>query len=295
MSVAEIALPRPDAVWRWMPWTDARGRFSTFKCTVFMLLCLPALLLAFDYVQGGLGARPLKELLLATGLWSIRLILVSLALSPARAVLQWPKLSQVRRMVGVGAFAYVLAHFTLYAADQAFDLAKVASEIVLRIYLAIGFTALLALAALAATSTDGMVRRLGGKRWRLLHRLVYGAGVLAVVHFFMQSKSNVDEPWVMAGLLVWLLAWRALAWWRRPPGPAGLALLAGAVAVLTAVGEAVYFWLKMGVPPLRVLEANWMWSLAPRPAAAVLAIALAVVLAALLRRPIERRRAASVP
>ena len=284
MRVAEAALPSSYPALRWLPWTDARGRFSAFKLLVLLLLLLPALSIASDFAQGALGARPVKEMLLAAGLWSIRLILLSLALSPARAILQWPRLSQVRRMVGVAAFAYVAAHFTLYAADQAFDLAKVVSEIVLRVYLAIGFLALLALAALAATSTDGMVRRLGGKRWRLLHRLVYGVGVLAVVHFFLQSKNSLDEPWVMAGLLFWLFAWRLLAWWRKQPELPDLALTVALATAFTALGEAAYFWFKLGVPALQVLQANWMWSLGPRPAAVVLAITLAVVLAGGFRK-----------
>src|SRR4030095_1145108 len=132
---------------------------------------------------------------------------MSLSTPPRLRLLLWPRLMQVRRMVGVAAFAYAAVHLALYVADEAFDLRKVAVEIVLRIYLAIGFVSLLVLTAMAVTSTDGMVRRLGGGgRWRRLHQLVYGAALLSVVHFFMQTKFNVSEPWVMAGLFAWLMA-----------------------------------------------------------------------------------------
>ena len=157
-------------------------------------------------------------------------------------------------MVGVAAFCYVLVHFSLYVIDEAFDLGKVASEVVLRIYLTIGFTALIGLGTLAATSNDGMVRRLG-RRWQRLHRLVYVIAVLAIIHFFMQSKADVWEPIWMAGLYLWLMGWRVLDGWRRAAGSAPLwqvAALSVAAAVMTGLGEAVYYWIGMGAPFLRV-------------------------------------------
>lgn len=270
-----------------MPWRDPAGRFSAFKFTVFCLLFVPGLAIALRYGSGTLGPRPLSEVLHQCGTWAIRLILLSLAVSPGRAVLAWPRLMQVRRMVGVAAFAYAAAHLLLYAADQAFDLGKVASEIVLRLYLAIGFVALLILSALAITSTNGMVRRLGGRRWRRLHRLTYAAGLLAVVHFFMQTKFNVSEPCTLAGLFVWLMGYRAVAWrgWlagrRAAWWPAALALIA---AGGTALGEALYYWSKIGAAPQRVLAANWTFDMGVRPAGFVLSICLALALAGVLRQ-----------
>ena len=198
------------------PWDDYGGRVSPLKLTVFAALFVPAGWVAFAYGFGLLGARPLNEAIHQIGLWTIRLIFLALAVTPLRQLLQWPRLILVRRMIGVAAFAYVLIHFSLYTASQAFDLDKVASEIVHRVYLTIGFTALLGLAALAATSTDGMVRRLGGRRWQLLHRLVYAIGVLAVIHYCFQSKLDLWQPTIMAGLLFWLFGYRLLLWrlWR---------------------------------------------------------------------------------
>ncbi len=279
-----------------LPWDDYGGRFSPLKLAVFVALFVPAGWVAFAYGFGLLGARPLNEAIHQFGLWTIRLIFLALAVTPLRQILQWPRLIVVRRMVGVAAFAYVLVHFSLYIASEAFDLEKVASEIVLRVYLTIGFTALLGLAALAATSTDGMVRRLGGKRWQRLHRIVYAIGVLAVIHFSFQAKLDKWEPTVMAGLLFWLFGYRLLLWRFGRRGHLALAWVAAlglAAAVATGLGEAVYFRLSFHAPLLRVLNANFSLQTGIRPAAIVLAIGLAVTAAGAFRAaaaPAERRR-----
>ncbi|MEX0808020.1 MAG: protein-methionine-sulfoxide reductase heme-binding subunit MsrQ [Dongiaceae bacterium] len=269
-----------------MPWRDPAGRFSAFKLAVFILLFVPAIVIAFRYDNGLLGPRPLNEALHQIGTWALRLILISLFITPARRVLQWPRLMQVRRMIGVAAFAYAAMHLSLYITDEAFDLRKVATEILIRIYLTIGFAALLILTIMASTSTNGMIRRLGGKRWRRLHRLVYLAGLLAVVHFFMQSKLKVDEPFVMAGLFVWLMGYRLVSWSGGIDGrlaawwPTLLALFAAAA---TAIGESIYYWIKVGVSPLRVLQANLMFDPTIRPVWFVLAICLTIAAAGALR------------
>lgn len=268
------------------PWNDYGGRFSLLKLAVFAALFVPAGWVAFAYGFGLLGARPLNEAIHQMGLWTIRLIFLALAVTPLRQVLQWPRLIVVRRMIGVAAFAYVLVHFSLYVASEAFNFAKVAGEIVLRVYLTIGFTALLGLAALAATSTDGMVRRLGGKSWQRLHRLVYLIGVLAVIHFCFQAKLDNWEPTIMAGLLFWLFGYRLLLWRFGRRGHLSLPWIAGldlAAAIATALGEAIYFRLAFHAPLLRVLQADFSLQTGIRPAAIVLAIGLAVTAAGMLR------------
>ena len=274
-----------------MPWLDPRGRVSPLKLTVFVALFAPAAWTAFLYWHGDLGvARPLNEAIHEIGRWVIRLIFVALAVTPLSRLFRWPQLLLVRRMVGVAAFAYGLLHLSLYAADQSFDVAKVASEIVLRIYLTIGFSALVILAALAATSTDAMVRRLG-LAWPRLHRLVYVAAGLAVVHHFMQAKADVDEPFVMAGLYAWLMGYRLLApaFLRGAVPVWTAALLSLAAAGLTATGEAVYYWLKIGVSPARVLAADLALN-SVRPAWVVLGITSAVVAIAAMRALTARGR-----
>src|SRR4051795_10805593 len=269
------------------PWMDYGGRTSPLKLAVFIALLVPALWIGVAFTCGWLGSRPLNEAIHQLGLWTIRLIFLALAVTPLRHILQWSRLLVVRRMLGVAAFAYALGHLTLYAADQAFDLAKIATEIALRIYLTIGFVAVLGLTALAATSTDGMIRRLGARRWQRLHRLVYPIALLAIVHYCMQSKLDLWEPTIMAGLYAWLIFYRAVG---RPVGArtrlslAGVALLGIAVAVLTASGEAAYFWIAYGADPMMVIAANWSLDTGVRPAVVVLAPTEAVAAAGALRR-----------
>jgi methionine sulfoxide reductase heme-binding subunit len=277
-----------------LPWTDRGGRLAPLKALVFAALFVPGVWTAVDFATGALGARPLTEAIHETGDWAIRLLFISLAVTPLRQLAQWPRLVTVRRMIGVAVFAYALSHLSLYITDQAFNLPKVVSEILLRFYLTIGFVALLGLAALAATSTDGMVRRLGGKSWARLHQLVYLIGIIATVHFFLQSKANVAEPTIMAGLGAWLLGYRVLAWTRegaarRPFVSATLLALAAAIA--TALGEAGYYWIKMGVDPLIVLNTNVTFVAGVRPAVVVVSILCAAIAAAGIRVVLTRKAA----
>jgi sulfoxide reductase heme-binding subunit YedZ len=274
------------------PWYDESGRFAPLKLLVLVALCMPAGLVAWRYQAHLLGADPLNAAIHEIGNWTIKLIFLALAVTPVRRILDWPRVLTLRRMIGVGAFCYAAAHLSLYALDHRFDVVKIATEIALRFYLTIGFTALVILAALAATSTDGMMRRLG-RRWRQLHRLVYLAAFLAVVHFFIQTKADVDEPWVMAGLYGWLMLYRAAAWRRgsdrRVPLWA-IALLAPLAGGLTALGEATYYWVKLGVDPARVLAADLSLAAGLRPAWVVLAITLGLSAAGALRALARRFR-----
>jgi sulfoxide reductase heme-binding subunit YedZ len=261
------------------PWQDYSGRVSPLKLTVFIALFLPGLWTALAFGMGWLQPRPFTEAIHQVGLWMLRFLFIALAITPLRHIVQWPRLILVRRMIGVAAFAYGLAHITLYVADLKFDVAKAAAEIVLRIYLTIGFVALSGLAALAATSTDAMVRRLGARRWQQLHRLVYAIALLAVIHYCMQSKLDLWEPTIIAGIYAWLMGYRLLVKLvgirGRLPLP-WVAALSLAAPVLTALGEAAYFWIALGVDPARVLSANWSLLAGLRPAAVVLGLGVAV-------------------
>ena len=267
------------------PWNDYSRKLSPLKLTVFAALFLPAAWTLFAYATGNLGARPLNEAIHQQGLWTIRLILIALAITPLKAILQWQRLVLVRRMVGVAAFAYIMFHFMLFFGDQAFNPIAVAREIALRIYLTIGFVALLGLAALAATSTDGMVRRLG-RRWQTLHRLIYVICLLGLIHYSMQSKLEQWEPAIADGIFVWLMGYRLLAAKFAVRGRLGLGWIAGlgiAATVLTALGEALYFRIAFGVDPMRVLGADFSLQTGVRPAVIVFAFAVIVTLAGALR------------
>src|SRR5688500_10756386 len=270
----------------YLPWLDHGGRVSPFQTTMFILVLLPAAYVAWPLATHGY-ARPYTLAHHDLGDWAIRLLFVALAVTPLRQSLGLPRLIQVRRMIGVAAFCYALSHFIFFALDKSLQLGVVAREIALRYYLTIGFVGLLILLALAATSTDGMIRRLGGKRWAALHRLVYGAGALAVVHFFIQSKADVTEPFVMGGLFLWLMLWRVLSHYRLLPRGARAVLLLILLAVVSAAAaagaEALYYHLKNGVDVMRVLAANWSMGIGVRPSWIVGLAGLAVALGAALR------------
>jgi len=269
-----------------VPWRDFSGRLSPLKLAVFVALFGPALWTLMAFQLGWLGPRAFNEAIHRIGLWTIRFLFIALAITPLRQILQWPRLLLVRRMVGVAAFAYAFTHLTLYTADQMFDLVKVASEIVLRIYLTIGIIAVLGLAALAATSTDAMIKRLGARRWQALHRIGYVIAGLAAVHYWMQSKLEIWEPTIMAGIYAWLMGFRLLARFVGVRGRLSLRWVAGLAviaAALTAFGEAAYFRLAYGVDPMRVLDANLSLATGIRPAPIVLALGLAVAAAGAIR------------
>jgi sulfoxide reductase heme-binding subunit YedZ len=266
-------------------WRDSRGRLSALRIATMALLLWPiALAIVAWQTEIRFEARPINDLIHRAGFWMLMFLLLSLTITPLRRIARYGQLVDVRRMIGVGAFCYGVAHITLYATDQMFDLAHVAGEIALRVYLTIGFTALLGLATLAATSTDGMVRRLGGLRWRRLHQLVYLIAILALVHFFQQTKLDVTVPTLVAGLFTWLMGYRLVAWrWKRPGElPTWLLLaLSIAAAALTFAAEAVGIAIAFGVSPLVVLQTAFDFDLDNldmlRPGWYVLAAGLAVV------------------
>ncbi|MBB3772469.1 sulfoxide reductase heme-binding subunit YedZ [Angulomicrobium tetraedrale] len=295
------------------------GKLSVEKIGALLVVLLPLALLLVRALSGGftppspfgvppglgnapglgsgepaLGARPLVEVIRFIGDWSIRLLLVSLAVTPARRLFNWPKLLAVRRTLGLGAALLIAIHFTFYLIDTG-NLGTAAREIALRIYLTIGFVALLAFAVLAATSWDGALQRLGAERWNRLHKLVYPATALGLLHFFMQQKLDVTEPTLMAGLFVWLMGWRVLQHYGRGTGPLNLLALAALSGVLTALMEAGWYAAATGIDPARVLAANLAFDYAISPAWWVFGTGVVVTVASaivLKWRPLPVRRPA---
>jgi methionine sulfoxide reductase heme-binding subunit len=257
-------------------------RLSLIKLTVLVLCLLPAAELALRWLTGRMGARPVTEALLWTGDWTVTFLLITLAITPARALFDWPPLVTLRRRLGLAAGGYALLHFTLYILDQKWNLVVVALEIVKRFYLTIGFTALLIFVVLSITSTNGWQRKLR-RNWKRLHYLVYPLGVLALIHFFIQSKANVSDAVMASGLFLWLMLWRLLPRDIRNK-PLALAGLAIAVPILTVAIEALWYWGSKNVPPMRIIQASLDPLLIPRPAHIVLAAGLGVVAASLLWR-----------
>jgi sulfoxide reductase heme-binding subunit YedZ len=255
---------------------------SLLRLVTLIALCLPALHLAWRWYTDDLGARPVTEATHITGDWTVVFLLMSLALTPARSLFDWMPLVQIRRRIGVAAALYAGLHFLIYVADQKWNLIVVALEIAKRFYLTIGFVALLALVMLAVTSTDGWQKRLK-RNWKRLHWLIYPAAVLAILHFFIQSKANVGEATVAAGLLAWLMIWRFLPVTLRTRYLGLVALAAGATLAALAF-ELSWYGLVNHVDPMRVLRADIDPDLAPRPMLKVLLSATAVIVLVAIRR-----------
>src|ERR1043166_64591 len=262
---------------------EKSGRWSLEKIIAFVGACLPALWLARGAGWGDLNpARPVNEAIHFAGYWAALFLVMSLAVSPARRLFAAPKLINMRRTLGVTAFCYAALHLSLYILDQKFDLGKVAAEIALRFYLTIGFVALIGLIALAVTSTDGMIRRLGSQRWNTLHNIVYPLAILAMIHFLLQTKIDITESIMVVGFLFWLLGYRLLHRYVGDVTYVWAVALTFIAAALTAVAEAGWYGATTGVAAWRVFSVNFDWDMAPRPSHWVLIAGLGVTLASFL-------------
>jgi methionine sulfoxide reductase heme-binding subunit len=182
------------------------------KPLVFLLALVPLAWLVFAVFTGRTSANPAEDIILTTGIWALRFLLVTLAITPVRRLTGWNVLIQYRRMLGLFAFFYACVHMLSYLAfDQLFSLANVVADVAKRPFITAGMTAFLLLIPLAVTSTRGWIRRLG-RRWQLLHRLVYFSAAAACLHFIWKVKVVIGEPVYYAAILGLLLAFRLL--WR---------------------------------------------------------------------------------
>jgi sulfoxide reductase heme-binding subunit YedZ len=260
-------------------WRDRRGRLSALRIVALALLLFPVAKVLVDAGAIAGGARPLNDVIHRTGFWTLIFLGVTLAVTPFRRIGRYGNLIDVRRMLGVGTFCYAFAHILLYIADQSFDPVKVFTEITRRVYLIIGMIAFIGLTALAITSTDGMIKRMGGKNWRRLHQTVYVIALLALIHYFQQTKADLTVPVFATGLFGWLIAYRLLAWWQDKSELSTLSLLALSVviAALAFAGEAIGIAIEFNVSPLRVLSTAFDFDAGIRPGWQVLAAGLGVV------------------
>ena len=182
------------------------------KPVVFLLCLLPLAALGWRALHGELTANPIEFITHATGDWTLRFLVITLCVTPFRKILRLPELIRFRRMLGLFAFFYACLHFTTYIwLDKFFDLSEMWKDIAKRKYITVGFTAFLSLIPLAVTSTAGWIRRLGGKRWQLLHRLIYFSATLGVIHYYWMVKSAVIRPLTYGAIVTVLLLWRLFA------------------------------------------------------------------------------------
>ena len=215
----------PDRAIRWV-----------FKPLVFAASLGPLAWLVWAALTGNLSPNPLSDITNETGVWTLRFLCITLAITPLRAITGWHAAIRFRRMTGLFAFFYGTLHFLIYAIADRFAgldftngmftlatarnlVASVGEDIYKRPFITVGFTAWMTMLPLAITSTAGMIRRLGGRRWNLLHRLVYLTATLGVVHYYWLVKADVRRP-VTYGIVVGvLLAVRAVRAWQRSGAP----------------------------------------------------------------------------
>jgi sulfoxide reductase heme-binding subunit YedZ len=187
------------------------------KVVVFLVCLGPLGLLIWEALHDELSANPTQFLEHATGDWTLRFVAITLSVSPLRKFLRLPNLIRFRRMLGLFAFFYGCLHFSIYLGfDRVLDFSGVWADVMKRKYITVGFTGLVLMIPLAVTSTAGMIRRLGGKRWQRLHRLIYLTAIAGVVHFYWLVKSDVHIPLEYAAVMAILLGWRLYVWYTRP-------------------------------------------------------------------------------
>jgi len=182
------------------------------KVPVFALCLVPALLLGWRALNGDLGANPIEFITHRTGDWTIRFLCITLSITPLRRLLRLPDLIRFRRMLGLFGFFYASLHFlTWFVLDKFFDWNEILKDVVKRPFITAGFTAFVLLIPLAVTSTIGWIRRLGGKRWQMLHRLIYVSACAGVVHYYWLVKSDIRLPVFYGAIVAVLLVYRLMA------------------------------------------------------------------------------------
>ena len=259
------------------PWHDRSGRFSPLKSAALLLELAPAAWLGYALATQQLGGRPVHEALHQTGFWAVRFLLLSLLVSPARAIFNWHRIMLVRRQLGLAALGYAVAHVALYAWDENWRWLHVAGEILARFYLEVGLVALVGLGVLGVSSTDHALKQLG-HGWKRLHKLIYPVAALGLYHYFLQSKADAAGAALMAGLFVLLLGWRAM-----PSGPdrapAPMLGLAVAASIATVALEALWYGLATNIGFRRPVLAELNVTFGPQPGGQVLLVGVCLAVA----------------
>ena len=189
--------------------TSAQFVRRVLKPVVFVACLAPAAWLLYRALWGDLGVNPLETLTNETGIWTLRLLVATIAITPIRWLTKWNPIIMFRRMIGLFAFFYGTIHFFIYFLfDRSLQFDGLWEDIALRPYITVGFIAFVLMIPLALTSTAGWIRRLGGHKWNLLHRLVYVSAVGGVLHYWWKVKLDVTNPMIYAAIAGVLLAWR---------------------------------------------------------------------------------------
>jgi methionine sulfoxide reductase heme-binding subunit len=260
------------------PWQDRNHRFSWLKASTFALMFAPAIWLLDQIITEQFGPVPLGGMTYWSGLWATALLMLTLAITPAVTIFGWRQLIIVRRMIGVTALAYTIAHLIIYFALRFWNFASIAHEMVTRISLILATIATIGLIALGATSLDAAVRRMGAKGWQRLHNAVYAIAALALIHYLL-SPDIYPEQYLMSGLFFWLMGWRLLNQRGQGTNPVALALLAVAACLFTAVLEFSWIWAYQDYQPSEILDLYFTLTLGIPPMWKILVLGLLIALA----------------
>jgi sulfoxide reductase heme-binding subunit YedZ len=186
------------------------------KALVFLICLMPVGFMTYRTITGNLTANPVEYFQHTTGDWTLRFLVFTLCVTPLRKLIKVPELIRFRRMLGLFAFTYGCLHFLTYLGpDQSFNFAGMLKDVAKRPFVTVGFTAFVLLIPLALTSSAAWIRRLGGRRWQALHRLIYVTAVCGVIHYYWLVKSAVLRPLIYAGIVALLLLWRVVDWMIR--------------------------------------------------------------------------------
>jgi sulfoxide reductase heme-binding subunit YedZ len=267
------------------PWQDRNRRFSPLKATTFALMLWPAIRTAWLVGTGGYGTTmpmAIPALTYWSGVWATVILLMALAVTPAAAIFRRPAFVDVRRMIGVTALVYTIAHVVIYFAFRRWDLANITTDMTTRLTLIVATLSTIGLIVLGATSVDAAVKYMGAKNWQRLHTTNYAISALAILHVLL-ARGTYTEQYVLTALFFWLMAWRVLARYRLGTNAKVLALLAAASCLVAASLEAGFLWARRGFDVRDTFAVNFdlaVLDFGYPPAWQVLALGLLVALAA---------------
>ena len=271
------------------PWQDGKQGFSWLKAGTFAVMFVPAILLLHDLATGEYGPVPLGGLTYWSGVWATALLLLALAITPASTIFRWRRLIIVRRMIGVTALAYTVAHIIIYFALRFWNFTFIANEIVTRLSLIVATVSTIGLAALGATSLDAAVRWMGARGWQQLHNAIYVVTALALLHYLL-SPGLFPDQFLTSGVFFWLMVWRVLDRRRLGTNAAALALLAAASSLFTALLEISWIWAFRDYALSEIFSIYFTTILGIPPAWTILALGLLVSVAAFARQALHLNR-----
>jgi methionine sulfoxide reductase heme-binding subunit len=275
------------------PWQDGTRGFSWLKAGTFALMFAPAIWLVDQVAEGEFGPVPLGGMTYWSGFWATAILLLALAVTPVSTIFGWRQVIIVRRMIGVTALAYTVAHIIIYFALRFWNFAFIANEMATRLSLIVATAATVGLIALGATSVDAAVRRMGPKGWQRLHNAVYITAALAILHYLL-SPGLFPDQFLLSGLFFWLMMWRVLE--RRGHGvnAGSLALLALASCLFTAFFQIGCIWAFRGYALSEIFSIYFTPILGIPPAWTILALGLLIAAAAFTQQAFASGRRASM-